>query len=362
MNIAPGLNGLLAQRQFAQQEQNAGLGQIQGLLGIQQAQQQQGLLAQQMQDKQRQQMQVEAFAQQLPESDRAAFMVNPNAYIQEMNKKYVVGGALVGGKGGAPIYEAPVENKIAPNGQVYNPRQLTPGMTFNDPNKAFGIGPQGVPVPNQAFQNFELDKAARGASKNVTNVNNVGPKEFEKELGKMDAEKLGEFRKNAEAGQGMLGTVTNLRDAIKGGVYSGGLADQKTAAANLINGITGITPKALPGSQLFEAEASKLVLDSIKLLGANPSNADRDFIKKTVPQLATSPQARDALINYLEQKANKNIELFQKADAYARQNKGLGGFNYLGGSAKKITNDAEYNALPSGTEFVGPDGVTRRKP
>ncbi len=169
--IPPGLLGFQMARQQQAQEQSQGLNQLQGLLGIQQAQQQQGLLAQQMQDKQRQQMQIENFAKQLPESDRAAFMVNPNAYIQEMNKKYVVGGALVGGKGGTPIYEAPVENKIAPNGQVYNPRQLQPGMTFNDPNKAFGIGPNGVAVPNQPFQNFELDRASRGAARQTTVVN-----------------------------------------------------------------------------------------------------------------------------------------------------------------------------------------------
>jgi hypothetical protein len=29
---------------------------------------------------------------------------------------------------------------------------------------------------------------------------------------------------------------------------------------------------------------------------------------------------------------------------------------------KKITNDAEYNLLPSGTTFVDPNGVTRVKP
>jgi len=28
----------------------------------------------------------------------------------------------------------------------------------------------------------------------------------------------------------------------------------------------------------------------------------------------------------------------------------------------KISSDAEYDALPSGTEFVGPDGINRRKP
>lgn len=32
------------------------------------------------------------------------------------------------------------------------------------------------------------------------------------------------------------------------------------------------------------------------------------------------------------------------------------------GAPMKITSDADYDKLPSGTEFVGPDGVTRRKP
>jgi hypothetical protein len=32
------------------------------------------------------------------------------------------------------------------------------------------------------------------------------------------------------------------------------------------------------------------------------------------------------------------------------------------GGPKKITGDADYNALPAGTEFMGPDGVLRRKP
>lgn len=33
-----------------------------------------------------------------------------------------------------------------------------------------------------------------------------------------------------------------------------------------------------------------------------------------------------------------------------------------GGGTPKITSDTEYNALPSGTEFIAPDGTRRRKP
>ena len=331
--LPPGLAGFATQRQLAGQDDMRNMAQVQGLLGVQQAQMQQGLLQQQMADKQRQQAHIENFAQQLPESDRAAFMVNPNAYIQEMNKKYVVGGALVGGRGGQPIYEAPKKMEFV-NGVAVDPYKTPAGSVLpQDPNKPFSIGLDMKPVPNAPFQNYELSRTVMGRPNVNSTVINAGPKAFETELGKLDAEKLGEFRKNAESGQSMLGTVQNLREAVKKGVYSGGLADQKTAVANLINGITGVTPKALPGSQLFNAEASKLVLDSIKMLGANPSNADREFINKTVPQLATSPEARDALINYLEQKASKNIDLYKRADSFARQNRGLGGFDYIGGGA-----------------------------
>ena len=32
------------------------------------------------------------------------------------------------------------------------------------------------------------------------------------------------------------------------------------------------------------------------------------------------------------------------------------------GGTTKISSDADYNALPSGATFIGPDGKTRRKP
>jgi hypothetical protein len=114
-------------------------------------------------DQQRQR--VEAYGQTLPEDQRMAFMVDPKAFLTDANKKYTVGGNLVTGSGRS-VFEAPVENKIGPNGQVYNPREIKPGQVFADPNKPFSMGPQGA-VPNLPFQNFELNKARSGA----TNVN-----------------------------------------------------------------------------------------------------------------------------------------------------------------------------------------------
>ena len=40
----------------------------------------------------------------------------------------------------------------------------------------------------------------------------------------------------------------------------------------------------------------------------------------------------------------------------------IGSETQQAGGQTTISNDAEYDALPSGTVFTGPDGVTRRKP
>ncbi len=218
--------------------------------------------------------------------------------------------------------------EVGPAGQVYDPYGIKAGEVLQDPNKPFAVS-GGKVVANPSFQRYELDKAAAGAARNNNTVINAGPKAFETELGKLDAEKLGQFRTAAEAGQSTLQTVASLRAAEKSGVFDGGGAPAKTALANMVYGITGVEMKELPGSQMFNAQASKLILDQVKTLGANPSNADREFIEKTVPNLSTSATARAQLLDFMEKKAKGNIDLYKRADSHARKNSGLNGFNYL---------------------------------
>lgn len=189
----------------------------------------------------------------------------------------------------------------------------------------------GIQNPTTNFQG-----AGRGQAYGVTNAPARGfgiplqPKsaeEFSNNVAKADAEQLNAWRTAAENANSALSTVENLRDAVNKGVYSGGGAQAKTAAASIINGLTGAKPKGFVGSELFNANASALVLDRIKSLGANPSNADRDFIERTIPNLDKSAEARDALINFMEQKARGSIDLYKRADAHARQNNGLAGFD-----------------------------------
>lgn len=278
-------------------------------------------------------------------------LVDPNTFKPVLEptaqpKYHVVNGSLV------PEPAAP--------GQTVQPAYTAPEKTpdairaVEVAMKNAGIDPQS-PEARAFFRNMVTKQTTHQPAPSAVAVANAGPKAFESELGKQDAEKLAEWRKGAESGTQMLTTVANMRDAVKRGVFSGGGADLKTEAANLITGLTGAKIAALPGSQLFTAEASKLVLESIKMLGANPSNADREFIEKTVPRLGSSTEARDQLINYIEQKAHKQIDLFKRADSHARQNHGLGGFDYFPAQgAAPAASPGAVPAPPPGFTVVRP--------
>lgn len=220
-------------------------------------------------------------------------------------------------------------NGVAINGQLVNPAtggrigEAVPKQLA--PDSIVTAGPDGKLMPNLPVIGAKSQVARAGAS-NVSVVNQ-GPKAFQKELGELDAKQLDKYRTSAETAQSTIGTVQALRAAEKQGAFSGGLADAKLAASNLLNGIAGVEIPGLVGSQVYNAEASKLVLDRVKALGANPSNADRAFIEKTVPQLATSQTARTQMADFMEKKAAQQIDLYKRADAHARKNDGLGGFD-----------------------------------
>ncbi len=218
------------------------------------------------------------------------------------------------------------------NGQIVNPYDAAPigkpiPKQANPYSDMVISDATGAIVPNAPLINAKKQVAAAGASRNSTTVINKGQDAFDVELGKLDAKELETLRESAKSAQAVIGTVNNLRAAEKQGAYSGGGADARLAAANLVEGWTGIAPKGLVGSQIYNAEANKLILDRVKALGANPSNADREFLQKTVPQLAANAQARAQMADWMEKQATRSIKAYQDADSYARKNRGLGGFN-----------------------------------
>ena len=64
--------------------------------------------------------------------------------------------------------------------------------------------------------------------------------------------------------------------------------------------------------ELFNANAKSVLLDKIKTLGANPSNADRDFIEKTFRYWNRSTQGAVPLLDFMERRAGQQIGAFNQ--------------------------------------------------
>jgi hypothetical protein len=168
-------------------------------------------------------------------------------------------------------------------------------------------------------------------SRTNVSVTNEGEKAFVKQLGELDAKRVETASTLRDSAIGELNSLSRMQNLNQNELVSGAFASNRVGALNLLDtlGMTGIKDKAaLANSQQFDKVTGDLILDKIKKLGSNPSNADREFTKNIVPQLASSPVARQELITYLSKKANEVVDETTRLETYARKNKGLEGFTY----------------------------------
>ena len=188
----------------------------------------------------------------------------------------------------------------------------------------------------------------------TVNVNTEGQydKEFQKQLAQGDAKQIDDYRKGAESGRNMIKTIDDL-EARNPNALSGGGAGARLEIANWLSGWTGVDivdPEVLKDSQVYNAQTSKMILDSLGgSLGAGVSNADVQFIKNTVPKLEYSQEARQDLINYLRQRASDNIDLYNRARAYGEEHGGLKGFESFPVDPKTKRGQPTLKANPDGS-------------
>lgn len=179
-----------------------------------------------------------------------------------------------------------------------------------NPNKPFAMDASGNIVPNRAYQDYEIRKAGAGATR--VNVD-AGPKAFWSDFGKNATDVLFKEREGAQAAASTVQSIAQIRAAVESGAYQGSGADAKLTASKAL-GALGMPydAKTVANTELFNATANQFVLDKIKTLGANPSNADRDFIEKTVPRIGTDPAALPQLLDFMEQRAGQQIGTFNQ--------------------------------------------------
>lgn len=263
---------------------------------------------------------------------------------------------------------APAKELTNVNGVATDLWGARPGQVLaQDPNKPFSTGQDGMPVANSAYQNYELNKAAAGAARTNLSVN-TAPKAFWGDHGKQLSNALFEEQKVAQGAASTLQNITEIRKAADGGAFQGAGADLKLSAAKALSGMGfQISPEQIKNSEQFNAIANNFVLDRVKTLGANPSNADREFIEKTVPRLSTDPGALPLLLDFMESKARSQIDGYNQkvrgveSQPEARYMPYSMEVPYPSGVAVRIQSNDEYAKLPKGALFVTPEGKTLRK-
>lgn len=169
----------------------------------------------------------------------------------------------------------------------------------------------------------------RGNKVNVS-VDAKGEAEFVKELGKIDAKKVGEAGVVRDTAIASLTSLNKLASLPNQDLISGQFAEGRVGATNLLATLGLASPSdvnKLATSQQYQKVAGDVVLQTLGgKLGSGFSNADREFIAGLVPQLETNPEARRKLIKFMQKKNQDIIEEAGKLEAYARKNKGLSGY------------------------------------
>lgn len=332
--IAPGLDGFLAQRQMAGREQTQQLGQMQGLLGIQQAmgQQQQlqkdqhfkGLLGQKLREGDKEgatgilmQWKPELFAAQLAPKPQEAFTLAP--------------GAVRYGPDGKQIAAAPVDNKIAPNGQVYNPRAIQPGQSFQDPSKLVTMGPDGKPMVNPIALQARTQIAAAGKPSMLTKINMAQETEENKAIGKELGQQYAGIQSSGMQAPTRISKLQRMAQ-LSEGVTTGALTPALTDVAALADSLGVKVDKNLGSKQAFEALSNEVALslrstgDGGGMPGAM-SDKDREFLKAMTPSLSKTPEGNKLIIESGIKLEQRKQQVAQMAREYRAKNRTLEGFS-----------------------------------
>jgi hypothetical protein len=168
--------------------------------------------------------------------------------------------------------------------------------------------------------------------------------------------------------QSIRSNIGNLKEAvaaIDAGANTGVIASRFPNLTNASIELQNIQSKlgldvigAVTFGALSEGELN------LALQTALPTQLDPPALKEWLTKrIAAQEKLSDYLTKqatYLSKPGNTQAGWMEKMQNEAGGNEGGGA--EAGGALKQITSDAEFNALPSGTEFLDPNGKKRRKP
>jgi hypothetical protein len=167
-----------------------------------------------------------------------------------------------------------------------------------------------------------------------TNIGGIklpeGESEFVKRLGAKDADRVDAATTLRETAISSLNSLNKLASLPNQELISGTFATGRVGATNLLTTLGLASPadaNRLATSQQYQKVAGDVILQTLGgKLGSGFSNADRDFIASLVPQLETDPEARRKLIKFMQGKNQDIVKETTRLENYARENRGLKGF------------------------------------
>jgi soluble lytic murein transglycosylase-like protein len=130
-------------------------------------------------------------------------------------------------------------------------------------------------------------------------------------LGELQSKTLGAWKEQADSARATRGQADRLLEALDNGLKTGsgpavlGAASKALQWFGIPESATNLFFSTKDEAQ-FNAASNELVLSIVKSLGPNPSNADREFIERTVPTLRNSPEAVRGLVDFMKQKGRES--------------------------------------------------------
>lgn len=197
---------------------------------------------------------------------------------------------------------------------------------------------QGGKLP---FIDFKKQLAEAGATRVNTTVNS-GEKAFDNAVGKSYGDTFVEMNKAARDSVGAINNLNVLENLTRDPNFYSGTGGEFATRLKQAGVSGGFLPEgAASSNELFQKISQKSVVDNLGSLGAGVSNADRQFIQGTVPNIANTPEGNRQIISYGKKVEQRKQEVAKLAREYARKNGG----RIDAGFDEQIAQWAEKNPL-----------------
>ena len=176
---------------------------------------------------------------------------------------------------------------------------------------------------------MELKRAGRPLTK--INMGGDAEKEEQKVIGKTLGESYQELQKDAMNARNeidMFGTLKELSTQTE----TGKLEPFKTQLAGYAQALGAPINNRYNANQMFEAISNKLTVMARKvgegqILAGQISDSDREFLKRSVPELGKLPGANKMLIDWNMKLADRRINLARLGEEYYNKNGTMKGFS-----------------------------------